>query len=174
MGIVRRRHVLCAALYIACSSSLRVRRTDGGLLCTASGVITASAAPARVDGSEVGPSPLIAKRMFWWRRRGCEARTGVFCGGTFSFFFRLFFFCLVRVCVPARVNPSHAWCPGPSSTFFLLPLTLVLLSRNKGNFHAFDLDDVDAAFSRFKTLKFSQHLTFSVRLSSEWCRVLSL
>ena len=44
-----------------------------------------------------------------------------------------------------------------------LPLTLDLLSRKKGNFHAFDLDDVDAAFARFKTLKFSQHLTFSVR-----------
>lgn len=30
------------------------------------------------------------------------------------------------------------------------------------NFHAFDLDDVDGAFARFKTLKYSQHLTFSV------------
>eukprot|EP00903_Cladosiphon_okamuranus_P008763 g8395.t1 len=34
---------------------------------------------------------------------------------------------------------------------------------HEGNFHAFDLDDVDAAFARFKTLKFSQHLTFSGR-----------
>eukprot|EP00752_Nemacystus_decipiens_P006443 g5803.t1 len=38
------------------------------------------------------------------------------------------------------------------------------LSRaHEGNFHVFDLDDVDAAFARFKTLKFSQHLTFSGR-----------
>lgn len=37
------------------------------------------------------------------------------------------------------------------------------LSRtHEGSFEAFDLDDVDAAFARFKTLKFSQHLTFSV------------
>lgn len=37
------------------------------------------------------------------------------------------------------------------------------LSRtHEGNFQAFDLDDVDAAFAKFKTLKFSQHLTFSV------------
>lgn len=37
------------------------------------------------------------------------------------------------------------------------------LSRtHEGNFEAFDLDDVDAAFARFKTLKYSQHLTFSV------------
>ncbi|CAM9498044.1 unnamed protein product, partial [Ectocarpus sp. 4 AP-2014] len=34
---------------------------------------------------------------------------------------------------------------------------------HEGNFQAFDLDDVDAAFARFKTLKFSQHLTFSGR-----------
>lgn len=41
------------------------------------------------------------------------------------------------------------------------------LSRtHEGNFHAFDLDDVDAAFARFKTLKFSQHLTFSVSETS--------
>lgn len=33
---------------------------------------------------------------------------------------------------------------------------------HEGNFQVFDLDDVDAAFARFKTLKFSQHLTFSV------------
>lgn len=29
-------------------------------------------------------------------------------------------------------------------------------------FDDFDLDDVDHAFARFKTLKYSQHLTFSV------------
>ncbi|CAM9352390.1 unnamed protein product, partial [Ectocarpus fasciculatus] len=34
---------------------------------------------------------------------------------------------------------------------------------HEGNFQVFDLDDVDAAFARFKTLKFSQHLTFSGR-----------
>lgn len=44
------------------------------------------------------------------------------------------------------------------------------LSRtHEGNFQAFDLDDVDTAFARFKTLKFSQHLTFSVRAYSTTC-----
>ncbi|CAM9926932.1 unnamed protein product, partial [Sphacelaria rigidula] len=33
----------------------------------------------------------------------------------------------------------------------------------QGDFDAFDLDDVDTAFGRFKTLKYSQHLTFSGR-----------
>lgn len=50
------------------------------------------------------------------------------------------------------------------------------LSRtHEGNFNAFDLDDVDAAFARFKTLKYSQHLTFSVSepVTQPACRCVS-
>lgn len=36
----------------------------------------------------------------------------------------------------------------------------------QGKFEAFDLDDVDGAFARFKTLKYSQHLKFSVSLGA--------
>lgn len=51
---------------------------------------------------------------------------------------------------------------------FLCAVQLFLLVTIcfQGNFDAFDLDDVDAAFARFKTLKFSQHLTFSVSADS--------